>query len=144
MEDINNNKEDINKNIINEENEQDNDINKGNIIISKEKNINVDEDLNNNSKYQIKYTHLLQYLKSRDKKKYYNENEYWCNILLFPQNIELSNKLSVINLLALYYSKNGKTELLYNLAIKLKNILNLLMLLILPMELIFTIKQPKV
>ena len=44
MEDINNNKEDINKNIINEENEQDNDINKGNIIILKEKNINVDED----------------------------------------------------------------------------------------------------
>ena len=120
MEDINNNKEDINKNIINEENERDNDINKGKIIILKEKNINVDEDLNNNSKYQIKYTHLLQYLKSRDKKKYFNENEYWCNILLFPQNIELSNKLSVINLLALYYSKNGKTELLYNLANKIE------------------------
>ena len=103
MEDINNNKEEINKNIINEENEQDNDINKGNILISKEKNINIDEDLNNNSKYKIKYTHLLQYLKSREKKKYFNENEYWRNILLFPQNIELSNKLSMITYLNIYY-----------------------------------------
>ena len=72
--------------------------------------ININEIWNDNSKYKLKYTNLLELIKSRDKKQYYNENEYFCNILLMPMKIEFSNKMSTLNLLSLYYSKNKKLD----------------------------------
>ena len=61
---------------------------------------------------------MIDYLKNRDKRKYYNTNEYWCNILLMPIEIEFFNKISILNLLSNYYQKNRKIDLIYKLANK--------------------------
>ena len=88
------------KNEINDKEEKNNSINKDNIDINKI--------WNNNSKYKINYTHIFEYLKKRDESKYFNENEYWCNILLIPPEIEISDKISVLDLLSRYYDKSKK------------------------------------
>ena len=121
MEDQFNQNEEQNKSIISEEKKEYKNKNekKDKIILSNVANIDIDKIWNNNSKYKIKYTVVLEFLKRREEQKYNNENEYWCNILLVPPDIELSNKISVLNLLALYYYKNRKKELIYNIANKI-------------------------
>lgn len=119
MEGQNNQNEEQNNNIINEEKKQDKNENKDKIILSNADKIDIDKIWNNESKYKIKYTTVLEFLKRREEKKYYNENEYWCNILLLPPDIELSNKMSILNLLSLYYHKKRKNELIYNIANKI-------------------------
>ena len=99
------------KNEINDIEEKNNSINKDNIDINKI--------WNNNSKYKINYTHIFEYLKKRDESKYFNENEYWCNILLIPPEIEISDKISVLDLLSRYYDKSKKKELIYNISRKI-------------------------
>ena len=82
--------------------------------------IDIDKIWDNNSKYKINYTKVFEFLKNRNKNKYLIENEYWCNILLMQSEIELSNKISILNLLCEYYQKNDKTELIYNLSNKIE------------------------
>lgn len=62
----------------------------------------------NYSKYKINYTNILEYISKRNN---YNENEYWCNILLFPIKIEFSDKISTLSQLYNNYNKNKKKEL---------------------------------
>ena len=90
----------------------------------KENNVNKDKpDINkiwkNNSKYIIKYSKMFDYLKGRDRSEHINLNEYWCNILLFPPEIELSNKISILSLLSKYYDQRKANELIYNIAKKI-------------------------
>ena len=105
--------------------------NKSEILISTENNsqniINVPEEKenekeiekdDNDSKYQIKYTKILDYVKSRGNDKYNNENEFLCNILLMPSKIELSDKISTLSLLCNNYSKIKKFELIYGITRK--------------------------
>ena len=87
-----------------------------NHINTTEKNYNNNRDIQEN--YKIKYAFMIDYLKNRDKRKYYNTNEYWCNILLMPTEIEFFNKISILNLLSNYYQKNRKIDLIYKLANK--------------------------
>ena len=88
----------------------------------KENSISEKDNINNiwkgNPKYKIKYNHIIEFIKSKNKKdrSSYNENQFLCNILLIPSNIEISNKIAILNLLSLYY-KNS--DLLYNIANKL-------------------------
>ena len=67
----------------------------------------------NNSKYKINYTTLLEHINNKKNKKNYNENEYWCNILLFPIKIEFSDKISTLSQLCNNYNKNKKKDLVF-------------------------------
>ena len=92
-------------------------------INEKEENITnntTEKEKNNTKKYKIKYGVMINFLKSedRDQKEYYNSNEYWCNILLMPTEIEFFNKISILNLLSKYYQKKRNKELIYKLAYK--------------------------
>ena len=108
------------ENIINDNEEKNNNIIQENTItINNSNNSNIDEIWNKNSKYKIKYTHLIKYLEKNDKKEFYNENEYWCNILLMPSNVEFSDKISILSLLCQYYQKKGKKDLIYNIGCKI-------------------------
>ena len=107
-------------NIINDNEEKNSNIIQENTIAVKDNyNSNIDEIWNKNSKYKIKYSHIIKYLQSKDKNEFYNENEYWCNILLMPSKIEFSNKISILSLLSKYYQKKGKKDLVYNIGCKL-------------------------
>ena len=70
------------------------------------------------SNYKIKYTKILDYVKSREDNKYNNQNEFFCNILLMPSKIELANKISTLSLLCNNYSKNRKYELIFGITQK--------------------------
>ena len=80
----------------------------------------IDKIWDNNSKYKMNYTKLFEFLKSRDKDKYLIENVYWCNILLMQSEIELSNKISILNFLCNYYQKDNKAEFIYNITNKIE------------------------
>ena len=111
-------KEDIFKNdgqnIINDKEEKKENINKNNNNL---KSKDSDKIWDSNPKYKIKYKHVIDFLKSRDKQKFYNINEYWCNLLLMPSEIDISTRISILNILSNIYQKN-KSELIYNLAYK--------------------------
>ena len=105
------------------------DENKSEILTSTENNsqntINVPEEKDiekkkddNDSKYKIKYTKILEFVKSREDDKYKNENEFFCTILLMPSKIELSNKISTLSYLCNSYLKNKKFELIYGITRK--------------------------
>ena len=123
MEDKINDKENENK--ISSENEGQNIINDPEEINKKQKESslaskdNLNDDIwKGNSKYKIKYTHIIEYIKSQDKKDNdsQNENQFLCNILFIPENIEVSNKIAILNLLSSYYRNR---DFLYNIANKL-------------------------
>ena len=94
--------------------------NSQNIInTSQEKDKDKDKEKDDNdSKYKISYTKIFDYIKSREKDEYKYENEFFCNILLMPPKIELSDKISTLNLLCSSYSKNKKFELIYGITRK--------------------------
>ena len=77
----------------------------------------------NNSKYKINYTRLLEHINKRNN---YNENEYWCNILLFPIKIEFSDKISTLSQLCNNYNKNKKKDLVLAITNKFDKCLDLL------------------
>ena len=102
--------------------------NSQNIINEKENGKEIEKEIDkddSDSKYKIKYTTLLDYIKKRDD-KYNNENEFFCNILLMPSKIELSDKISTLNLLCNIYSENKKFELIYGITRKFDKCLDAL------------------
>ena len=80
-------------------------------------NINLEELWDTNSKYKINYT---KYLDIINKGRKYNEstNEFLCNLLLMPQKILLSDKISSLNVLSNFYKKRGEKYLLYSIIYK--------------------------
>ena len=66
------------QNIINDNEEKSKNINKDNYI----KNNDIDLLWDKNPKYKINYKRIIDFLNSRNRTDCYNNNEYWCNILL--------------------------------------------------------------
>ena len=97
------------------------DINKDNIV-DEEIVADNDDDNIDNDKYtessKLKYNEIIEYIKQRDDNKYHNKNEFLCNILLMPLNIDFSNKISVLSLITYCYQENKKYNLIYNIARK--------------------------
>ena len=110
--------EDIKNDIENEKNEIKFD--------NKNKNINIDELWNNISIYKLNYTNILNIVK-KDKSDIYNTNEFLCNLLLMPQKIELSDKVSTLNQLSNYYKMRNQINLIYRIINKFDKKLESLM-----------------
>ena len=102
------------QNIINDNEEKSTNVKKDNYI----KNNDIDLLWDTNPKYKINYKRVIDFLNSRNRTDCYNNNEYWCNILLMSSEIELSNKISILNILSNIYQKKKRYELIYNLANK--------------------------
>ena len=129
----NNDKEQDNqKNEIIIEKEEKSDVNK--IEIENEKNeigvksinINLDELWDNNSNYKLNYTKFLEII-NKGNSYNRNKNEFLCHLLLMPQNIELSNKISTLNLLSNFYKSRKEMYLLYSITNKFDKNLESLM-----------------
>ena len=105
-------------NIKDKESEIENKIEKEkNEIIIDNKEINIDEIWEKNSKFKLNYTKILDSIKKRSNFTT-SSNEYLCNVLLMPQKIELSDKISSLNLLSAFYKKNRRNNLLYSIVNK--------------------------
>ena len=89
------------------------------------KNINIDELWNNISIYKLNYTNILNIIR-RDK-DINNSNEFLCNLLLMPEKIELSNKVSTLNLLSGIYKRRNQRHLIYQIINKFDKKLESLM-----------------
>ena len=96
------------------------------IFENKNKNINIDELWNNISIYKLNYTNILNIVK-KDKSDVYKTNEFLCNLLLMPQKIELSDKVSTLNLLSGYYKNRNQMHLIYQIINKFDKRLESLM-----------------
>lgn len=77
----------------------------------------------NKQKIKLKYTELLENIKNKDSDEFLYINEYLCNILLMPSEIDISNKIATLNLISYCYQKSEKAHLIYNIARKLENFL---------------------
>ena len=67
------------------------------------------------NKHKLKYTELLNKLK-HSKEKNHKNNEFLCNILLSPSEIDTSDEISTLSLLTYCYQENEKKELIYKIA----------------------------
>ena len=72
------------------------------------------------TKYKLKYHSILDNLNSENSSNNINRNEFLCNILITPSNIELSNRLPCLSLLSYYYQTKNVPELIYYIALKCK------------------------
>lgn len=79
-----------------------------------------------NLKNKIRYLELLNYISERDDKKYHNKNEFLCNILLIPSEIDISQKISTLSLLSYCYQENNKKEQIYKIGRKFQENVNFL------------------
>ena len=74
------------------------------------------------SKNQIKYSEVLQQIRNRDKEDNFR-NEFFCNLLLIPFNIELEKKLNILCMLSYCYQIRENCESIYSIINKFeKNI----------------------
>ena len=87
---------------------------------------NVEFQKKESQKNKIRYLELLDYIRERDDKKYHNKNEFLCNILLIPSDIDISHKLSTLSLLSYCYQENKKIELIYKIGRKFEENVNFL------------------
>ena len=94
----------------------------------------IDDDINKNNnnfkdnkeKQKLKYTELFDLIKSNNKSKSSQINEFYCNILLMPLEINISNKISTLSLITDCYKENNKYQLINNIARKFGNYFELL------------------
>ena len=94
----------------------------------------IDDDMNKNNnnfkdnkeKQKLKYTELFDLIKSNNKSKSSQINEFYCNILLMPLEINISNKISTLSLITDCYKENNKYQLINNIARKFGNYFELL------------------
>ena len=94
----------------------------------------IDDDINKNNnnfkdnkeKQKLKYTELFDLIKSNNKSKSSHVNEFYCNILLMPLEINISNKISTLSLITDCYKENNKYQLINNIARKFGNYFELL------------------
>ena len=107
----------INLKEINEDNLLDEDFNEEN----DESNENIN--IKNKPKTKLKYTEMLETIKNRDLDEYLCINEYECNFLLMPPEIDISNKIATLSLISYCYQKSNKTHLIYNIARKFENLI---------------------
>ena len=77
----------------------------------------------NMEKTKLKYTEMLEIIKNRDLDEYLCKNEYECNFLLMPSEIDISNKISTLSLISYCYQKSNKAHLIYNISRKFENLI---------------------
>ena len=80
--------------------------------------VSKEDDIIYNQNCKLKYNELIEKMKKKDENKYYNKNEFYCNILLLPLNIDFSNKISILSLISYCYQENKKYDQIYNIARK--------------------------
>jgi hypothetical protein len=79
----------------------------------------IDFDSSNKSiKYKLKYYSLLCDIARKESIQYQIKNEYLCNMLLFPLNVELENKIPCLSYLTYCYKECERPELIYSIAKK--------------------------
>ena len=76
---------------------------------------NININVTKKQKINLKYTELLDTIKNRDLDEFLYINEYLCNFLLMPSEIEISNKIVALSLISYFYQKTEKTHLIYNI-----------------------------
>ena len=81
---------------------------------------------NKNIKYKLKYYSLLYDITRKESIQYQIKSEYLYNMLLFPLNVELENKIPCLSYLTYCYKVCEKPEFIYSIAKKVKNILIIL------------------
>ncbi len=79
---------------------------------------------NEDSKYKLNYTYLFEYINPPSRKKLNDQNEYFLNLLSMPKEIELKNKVLILDNLIKLYKKTGQKELLIRACLKLEKIRN--------------------
>ena len=89
----------------------------------------IDKSLDSNkikdkSKYKMKYTEVISKCKNRDEKKYINDNEFICNLLLMPSFIDIPNKCSTFSMITYCYQENENIELIYSISNKIEKYVN--------------------
>lgn len=72
-------------------------------------------------KYKLNYPILLKELRDKieEEDDIYN-NEFLCNLLLMPSDVEIANKLSIFSCITYLYQLNKKFELIYSVNNKLE------------------------
>ena len=83
-------------------------------ITIKQQKIDIDELWNKSSLYKLNYTNILNQIK-KGHINTENTKEYFCNILLMPLKIDLSDKVSTLNLLSNYYKRRKNSNLIYQI-----------------------------
>ena len=97
-----------------------------------DRNFNEEKDISNiyklsdEVKYKIKYADLLKIIKERDKKEKNFENEFYCNILLMPSQIEISDKISTLSLLSYCYQIRENCDNIYLISNKFEKNIDIL------------------
>ena len=71
-----------------------------------------------NIKYKTKYFSLLSDITRKDSIQYQIKSEFLCNMLLFPSNIKLENKIPCLSYLTYCYKECKKPEFIYSIAKK--------------------------
>jgi len=79
---------------------------------------------NEDSKYKLNYTYLFEYINHPSRKKLNDQNEYFLNLLSMPKEIDLKNKVLILDNLRKLYKKTGQKELLIRACLKLEKIRN--------------------
>ena len=85
---------------------------------NEEENLNHNNFKENNFKIRVKYRSLIPKLIKRDTKEQCNKNEFLCNLLLMPLEIDLSFKISTYSLITYCYQINENIEQIYNITRK--------------------------
>ncbi len=91
--------------------------NKDNIIENITKSTNQVEnkeenEINESPKYDINYDTVLKYINEKDKENLNDQNEFLCNLLLMPNEIEIKKKLETFYNIAKLYKKTNQKPLL--------------------------------
>ena len=79
---------------------------------------------NEDSKYKLNYTYLFEHINQPSRKKLNDQNEYFLNLLSMPKEIDLKNKVLILDNLRKLYKKTGQKELLIRACLKLEKIRN--------------------
>ena len=85
---------------------------------NEKENLNDNSFKENNFKLRIQYRTLIPKLIKRDTKEQCNKNEFLCNLLLMPLEIDLSFKISTYSLITYCYQVNENIEQIYNITRK--------------------------
>ena len=83
-----------------------------------EKNLNDNCIKKKSFKSSVQYRTLIPKLIKRDTKEQCNKNEFLCNLLLMPLEIDLSFKISTYSLITYCYQVNENIEQIYNISRK--------------------------
>ena len=89
--------------------------------IKKEEKKDEEEKKEHISKYKLNYPSLLKDLRDKiDQEEEIYNNEFLCNLLLMPSDVEITNKLSIFSCITYLYQLTKKFELIYSINNKIE------------------------